>query len=759
MRYINPVRPAPVPRLLSLSVALACAAMGLVPAFAQSPPATLREVVVSASRSEQFGDDLPLTVTVRAADDLEREQITDIRDAARGEPNVSVRHAPTRFALTGPANNTGREGNAGFNIRGLAGNRVLMLVDGIRVPRSYVYAGNAFGRDYLALDQIQRIEIVKGPASALYGSDGLGGLVNFITWTPADVLRTPGGEERSFGGRAAAAWSGDSQRFGLGATIAGRVSSSLAWLLAVNGARGHGLDNRGTNDVPNLDRTTPNPQSGHDTAALGKLVWHQGADRQVWTLEHVGRRTDVNLLSSRARLPLTGTAAQVASAVLDERARGTMARDRLTWEGRFRVDAPLADTLQAVVGVQRAASWQYGTSDLNIQADRVREVTYGEHTWQAGLQADRVVQLGGGWARKLTVGVDLVRSDIRNLYTGVTPLPPEVFPLKRFPDTRESSGALYAQAEWLSDRWSLVPGLRWDRFDLDVRRQDGFYPPARLPGRSLSGSALSPKVGVLFRADAAWSLFGNLAGGFRAPGANQVNAYFENAAEHVLIVPNPDLRPEKSRSLELGLRGRTPDLQLDLAVFSGRYTNLITDNVLVGGSGTANDPKRFQTLNTDRARIRGAEIKGRYRLGVVAGGELALPFAWGRAIGTNRTTGQPLNSIDPAQWGLGLAWRDAAWDWRLDLQHHAAKLAAEIDSAGLVKAPATQFAVPAATTVDLSGQWRIRRGLRLTVAVGNLTNRTWWRWADVQGLSAASATTTAYTQPGRHLRVTLSAEF
>ena len=92
--------------------------------------------------------------------------------------------------------------------------------------------------------------------------------------------------------------------------------------------------------------------------------------RHTFTVEHVDRESQVSLLSSRAPLPLAGTPAQVAAAVLDEGGSMDMQRSRITWEGRFRLDAPLADHLQAVVGWQDAASRQLSYSDLNARPDR-----------------------------------------------------------------------------------------------------------------------------------------------------------------------------------------------------------------------------------------------------------------------------------------------------------------------------------------------------------------------------------------------------
>ncbi|RYF38327.1 MAG: TonB-dependent hemoglobin/transferrin/lactoferrin family receptor, partial [Comamonadaceae bacterium] len=146
-------------------VACACVAMGTAHAqdaavqLVAAGPA-LKEVVISGSRTEQDPDELPMSIDVINAQALEEGQVRDIRDVARELPNVSVARSPSRFTLA--SGSTGRDQNAGFNIRGLDGNRVLMMVDGIRLPRSYVFSANAFGRDYLDIGLLQRIEVVRG---------------------------------------------------------------------------------------------------------------------------------------------------------------------------------------------------------------------------------------------------------------------------------------------------------------------------------------------------------------------------------------------------------------------------------------------------------------------------------------------------------------------------------------------------------------------------------------------------------------------
>lgn len=734
-------------RKFPLLVALACSGVSIAQAstgsdLAQRPVrvAALQEVVVSGSRTEQLTDELPMSIDVINAADIEQGQIRDIRDAAKNLPNVSVRRAPARFGLVG-GGSEGRDGNAGFNIRGLDGNRVLLLVDGIRAPRSYVFSSNAFGRDSFSIDLLKRIEIVRGPASVLYGSDGIAGLVNFITHEPADFL--PDGQ--TMGGRASVNYSGDNQGVGVSATVAGRVSDQAEWLLSANHGRAKELDNIGTNDARNVDRTRPNPQTDRSNALLGKLVLRPSAgQKHVVSLEHVEKKSEYELLTARSKLPL------VANSVLNGQALTTSERNRLTWDARYTLDMSFADSLQTLLSYQDAHSREYSYEDRNTLPDRVRDTTYSERTWQAGLQAGKTLRMSPEWSQKLTYGVDYAHARITNLQTGQVPAAGETFPLKRFPDTVESSAALYVQDEFISDVWSITPGVRFDRFKL-ATSQDGFMGQAA----SLSGSAVSPKLGVLWRASPEWSVFGNYASGFKAPNANQLNGFFENVTSFYKTISNPSLKPEKSQNLELGVRGRTGQLSLDVAAFTGRFRNLIEDNTTVGGSGRRGDPVIFQSINVGNARISGFEVKGGMDWGRVAGGRLTTPFGYGQTHGKDIDSGKSLNSIDPAKLYAGLKYETPAWDVWLDVSRHAGKKAGDV----AVAANATQFLVPAATTLDLGGQWRISKKLRLNLGMVNVTDKKFWNWSDVRGVAANSSVVDAYTQPGRHVNVSLVADF
>lgn len=734
-------------RLSRLSWLIALGFGMAVPAGAQQIAAALGEVVVSGSRSEQKKDDLAASVEVIDRETIESQQINDIRDAVRDLPNVSVKRAPARFGLA--AGNTGRDGNAGFNIRGLDGNRVLLLTDGIRTPRSYVFSANAFGRNYFDIGLVERIEIIKGPASALYGSDGLAGLVNFITREPASFLR----DGKTFGGSANVGYSGDDNGWHTGVTLAGKPSETVQWLLSANVNRAHALENMGENNAANIDRTTPNPERSRGNSLLGKVILTPNADqRHSFAFEHVEKTSRYDLLSGIAKPPFA------AASVIGLDAKTDQERNRLTYDGRFRVNSALADNLQTVVSYQKADSREYIVEDRFTSPDRIRDVTYDENTLQLGLMADKTIRMGGDWAQRITYGVDYTLAKIENMQTGLVPPAGETYPLKRFPDTKERTSALYVQDEFIHDRWSITPGVRIDHFSIDAD-QSGFNATAV----SLSDSAVSPKLGVLFRAAPQWSVYGNYAAGFKAPNAFQVNNFFENVTSGYKTIPNPDLKPEKSQNFEVGVRGRTGILNFDVAAFTGDYKDLIEQDRLVGGRGIPRiDPLIYQSVNIGKARISGFEIKG--ELDWTSGGNgFSLPFAYGETRGRDRTTDLPLNSVDPQKLYVGLKYQAPMWSVRADVVHHSAKKGSDVDNTEIVAATrvasATQFATPAATTLDLSAQWRIRKDLRLNVAVVNATDKKYWMWSDVRGVAQSSNLVDAYTQPGRHFNVSLVADF
>lgn len=130
-----------------------------------------REIVVSATRTEMEVKDSPVTVTVINREQIEERKADNLIDALRDVAGVYVKPVGS-MAMDDP-----------IRIRGSKSNHVLILIDGKRV-NGEASSANARELERIRLDNVERIEILRGPASALYGSDAIGGVINVITRNP-----------------------------------------------------------------------------------------------------------------------------------------------------------------------------------------------------------------------------------------------------------------------------------------------------------------------------------------------------------------------------------------------------------------------------------------------------------------------------------------------------------------------------------------------------------------------------------------------
>jgi vitamin B12 transporter len=155
----------------SSRLALAVATAFVLPALAQADEVStdLDQVVVTASRTEQAASQVLAASTVIDRADIERLQPSSLAELLRGVPGVSI------------ANNGGPGKSTSVFMRGTDADHVLVLVDGVRIGS--VTSGTAAFQD-IPVDQIERIEIVRGPYSSLYGSEALGGVIQIFTRRP-----------------------------------------------------------------------------------------------------------------------------------------------------------------------------------------------------------------------------------------------------------------------------------------------------------------------------------------------------------------------------------------------------------------------------------------------------------------------------------------------------------------------------------------------------------------------------------------------
>ena len=726
----------------ALGLALAATA---APVFAQDNDgdywvARKNQIVVTATRTAVKAEDIPVTVTVKSDEQIADEMVTDIRDLVRFEPGVSVQRQPARFGAALGA--TGRAGNDSFNIRGIGGNRVLIQVDGVRVPDGFSFGAQASGRgDYVDLGLVKSVEILRGPSSALYGSDGLAGAVSFITSDPADFLE-PG---KTIGGLLRAGYSSADEEYSETAIVAGR-SGDWSAMAAYTRRDYKELENQGSLGTAGgigATRTLANPQDGRSDAALARIVYDPANGHKLrLTGEYLDTRLYTNGLSGLGP-GLAGTVDRLEGFDTGERKRVSL---DWSWEGEGAIDFA-----RVALYWQDGEDRQYTEEDRSPVVDRTRLNTFENRVFGASADA-RADFATGAITHRLVFGGDISQTRQRGLRGGTVPPAGEIYPTRAFPSTDFTRAGLFVGDEiGIADgRLLLYPALRFDWFDLSPDN-DPLLPAFQ--GAKQDGSRLSPKFGAVWKITDEVRLFANYATGFKAPEPGQVNQFFENLTSPFFsyrTLPNPDLGPERSESFEGGVRFSSDAVSLDFTGFSARYKDFISQEQ-VGGTGSIADPIVYQFVNLDRVRVKGAEARfeGRASSGLYA--TLALSYAKGDVIDPDGVR-SPLESIDPLKLVAGVGYRapDGRFGGQLVMTHAARKEASRTTSG---------YRPDSFTILDATAFVRVLDALTLRAGVFNILDKKYSWWSDARGLAATSTVIDAYTQPGRNASVSLSFRF
>lgn len=753
------------PNALSLSLAL-CLALPAAASFAQTSAAEPvapdgatsadsgggivheldREVVV-ATRAARALADVPNTVDVIDRKTMDERLVRDLKDLFRYEPGISV---PSGF---------GRFGIGDIRIRGLGGNRVLIQTDGIPVSDAFsIGSFSNANRNFVDLDTLKQVEVLRGPGSSLYGSDALGGVVSFRTKDPEDYLT--GGKRSHVGLK----FGYESDWDGLlgGATIAGG-GDRWSGMVAVGHRQGVEQDNQGNRDVDGAQRTAPNPQDRDGRSLLAKLVYAP-SDTQRWRLTVEGNedasRTDVR--SSLGFSALTN--ATVTAQYGDD--HQTRTRVALAHE-MDALDAGFADSLHWTIYRQDSETTQrtdeFRTLASGARQRRQRAFDFDQRLMGAEAVLSKQLQFGSV-EHVVTYGAEFARTETRqkrdglatNLATGVsTPvISPDNFPVRDFPNSRTTTTALFVQDEigFADGAFRLVPALRIDHYALRPTIDSIFA--ADNPGVAavdLEKTSIAPKLGAVWKFAPDWSLFAGYARGFRAPPYADVNIGFTNLAFGYTAIANPDLKPETSDGFEAGVRYGGQAFWFGLSIYDNRYRDFIESLSFVGIDDQG--LQVFQSRNVSDARIRGAELKGGMDFGgfsdALAGWSLRGAAAYAR--GEDRNDDVPLDSVDPLRGSLGLAY---------DHEHWGAELAGTFAERKDRVSSATLYRPDGYAVFDLLAHWRFPdTSVRLNVGVFNLGDEKYTDWADVPGVASSSRTLDRYTRPGRSFAASVSVDW
>jgi hemoglobin/transferrin/lactoferrin receptor protein len=723
----------------------------------------LQQVTISATRQEQSIDSVPATVSVQTREELDRNNVNSIKDLVRYEPGVSVGGAGQRAGLTG------------YNIRGIDGDRVLTQVDGVQVPDSFFNGPYAqTNRNYVDPEIVKRVEILRGPASVLYGSNAIGGAVSYYTLDPDDIIK-PG---KDVGARLKTGYSSADESWLKSATVAGRTGN-FDGLLHLSQRDGHETDSFGEHGGSGLNRTEANPQDVRTTNVLAKLGWNYADDARLGlTYEKYKDDRDTNQLSAVGG-PFN--AGRGFGFYKSRTGNDTVSRERFGIEHSFGLDSALADNIKWSLNYQIAKTEQ-STEEIYAPSRTVlreRDTTYKDRQWVFDAQADKSFAIAST-DHTVTYGTTIKQDKVTGLRTGsgtcltvaaacrVIGAPSAAdspAPASDFPDPTINSYSLFAQDQISWGNWTFLPGARYDYTQLKPHITDEFLATADQSGNGVVSDKtktwhrLSPKFGTTYSFNDHYTWYGQYAEGFRTPTAKALYGRFENLSGGYQVAPNPDLEPEKSKSYETGLRGQFDAGTFDVAVFYNKYRDFIDENAITPGYSETT----FQTNNIKHATIKGVELKGRLNLdtlgaptGLYSQGSLAYLY------GRNDDSGEPLNSVNPLTGVFGLGYDQdnygALLSWTL------VKRKDRVDSSSF-KTPdgtSTQFKTPGYGVLDLAGFYKVTDDVTLNAGLYNLTNKKYWQWDDVRGydrVGEASVTQPAnldrLTQPGRNFAINL----
>ncbi|MHA6279146.1 TonB-dependent receptor plug domain-containing protein [Salinimicrobium sp. CAU 1759] len=558
----------------------------------------LTEVVVSVSKFQQDRNQVPQkVVTINQKDILSSNPQTSA-DLLESTGQVYVQKSQL--------------GGGSPMIRGFATNRLLITVDGVRMNTAIFRGGNV--QNVISIDplSVERTEVVLGPGSTIYGSDAIGGVINFFTLSPAFSLVK-------------------------GGNFSGRAYSRYA--------------------------TANNEKTGHFKVAYGSREWafltsasysdfgdmrmgSHGPEeylRPEYVVRRNGRDLIVNNEEPKVQKP---TGYQQLNLLQKVRFKPTEEYDfSLGLIYSTTSDFPRYDRLyRKRGGVLRAAEWYYGPQEwlqTNFQLNKVGNgKIYNEAKLTAAYQyfeesrndrdfGDEVLyqtreqvdaySLNLDFEKKfrtktLFYGGEYIYNLVNSTGTEKNISSGEVNPgMSRYPDDATwQSLASYANLQWeFGEDLTLQTGARYNYITLDAHFDEEIY-DYPFSNANLNTGALTGSAGLNWQQNdiLGWQL--NLSTAFRAPNIDDVGKIFDSAPG-LVVVPNPHLKPEKAYNAELGIRLNFDRMvQVDLA---GYYTLL--EDALVRRDFNLNgetiieyhgEPSRVQAIqNSAMARVYGFE--------------------------------------------------------------------------------------------------------------------------------------------------------
>ena len=698
---------------------------------------------------------VPLSEVIGSVDsislrDIESRQVSDLRDLLDNTIGVSV----TKDVYAG------RTFNNTISIRGMGDKRVNLLIDGVRFGETY----NGYGRDLVDTELLKRVEILKGPSSALYGSDGLAGAILYITKDPSDLAT-----DNSFYQSLNAGYDSDNEH------------SKFSYLAANVGERMEGLIQITTRDLSETElhddaTKKPNPFSGKQSSIFlkGKYLISDNAgltltfDTQEW-------EGDINLSSD---LGTSGYPQMISttSALGDDDG----SRDRVSLSFDFSAQSRLYDNGSLSIYSQETDQRQVTNLNKNILGNFVngprgpqfvpnipptpinefKDYIFDQSIEGFALQFFKSLKSESGIRQNIVYGaeqesIDVTRPRYRtetNLLTQAinSNIGGELYPNKTFPDTETVRTAFFINNRIdISDKTSIVVGARHDSYELNIS-VDQLFKNVNPFGYSLveqDDSKTSLKFGFIRDLGNDLSFFYQYAEGFRSPDFFNSNLSFTNFAFRYTIVPNPELGPEESEGHEFGLRGSTNNGNWSLAIYENDYKDFI-NSASTGFTNTG--LLRFEYQNLESVNIKGIEFQSSFNV------TENLSALFGFNSSTGEQEGIELTNIDPDQVIMGLLWSSPSGKLTIDSYIKDSDESPQgLPAACGRRGCETALELPGHVLLDSFLGYSVNNNLSIRLAIRNITDEKYWNWTSVAGSNASDSNLEYFLNPGRNYSLSI----
>ena len=594
-------------RLLLLTVTL------VAPLITAASDSEIDEVVVTATRRAVSSEQVSSGLTVVSREDVEAQKL--VTDALASKVGVFLQQ-------TTP-------GQGAPIIRGLKGSSILHLVDGMRLNNAIFRSAPTQYFALVPVSAIERIEILRGTPTSLYGNDAVGGVVQAVTRVPMFDS-----SETQVRGEVYTAF--DSAE--LGKTVRATVDVGTHSLASSFSAE---YMKTGDRRVGGGERISP---SGYESKAARWVLSATPTDNRSWLF-------DVQYLE------------QPETPRIDELVPGFGQTEPSSSEFFFapnrRVFAHGKYTVKDGLG---GLDWTTDVAWQRIDDDRItrdyeatdrRREENSSDLYGLTFSASRLTDTGS-WIIGAEIYDDKVRSKRveEDLLTGTTQER-----ASRFPDgSKVRQAALYGNLQrQLNERNNLSFGVR-------VSNDDVTLPQTLVSAAAnINNTDLSGDLGWIFDLSERWQLIANMGLGFRAPNVFDLGTFGSRPGNRFNI-PNTTLESERVTQADIGVRYRTDSARVDVMMYSLQYDDRITS--VDTGVVTPEGRDVVQSVNAAESSIRGVEGALHYQLSDALSAHAILNYTWGEQQ-VSGSAAEPAGRIPPLNGSVSLRY-DTVSDYQLE---------------------------------------------------------------------------------------------